>query len=427
MGDGQGAVEGLVAVKPADFVVVGAGVIGVNIASELQRRHPNARVVLLEKEESPGLHASGRNSGVLHAGFYYTADSLKARFTRVGNQLMREYCEAKGLRVNRCGKLVVARDESELPVLAELLKRGQANGVELQPIDEQEARSIEPRVRTFQKALFSPTTATVDPVEVMRSFVADAQRLGVELLTDCAYIGRQGRVVRTSRGDLECGYLVNAAGLHADRIARDHGFSERYRILPFKGLYLYSSEPAGSFRTNIYPVPNLRNPFLGVHVTVTVDGRAKLGPTAIPCLWREQYGWLERFDVVEFAQIVGASIDLLFRAGFDFRGLALEEVKKYRRQTMVAQAARLADNIHAAQYASWGRPGIRAQLMDVKQRTLVQDFCIEGDDRSLHILNAVSPGWTCSIPFSRHVCDQVEGRLPRSGSGSESSILQAAR
>ncbi len=409
--------------KPADFVVVGAGVIGVNIATELKRRHPAAHVVLLEKEASPGLHASGRNSGVLHAGFYYTADSLKARFTRVGNRLMLEYCEAKGLRVNRCGKLVVARDASELPVLAELLRRGQANGVELREIGEQEARAIEPRARTFQKALFSPATATVDPAEVMRCFVEDAKGHGVELLTGCAYLTRTTHGIRSSRGDFECGYLVNAAGLHADRIARDHGFSERYRILPFKGLYLYSSEPAGAFRTNIYPVPNLRNPFLGVHVTVTVDGRAKLGPTAIPCLWREQYGWFENFDPVEMAQILGASVDLLFRAGFDFRGLALEEVRKYRRATMVSQAARLADNIHAEQYAKWGRPGIRAQLMDVKQRTLVQDFCIEGDDRSLHVLNAVSPGWTCAIPFSRFVCDQVEGRLPRSGTGPESSPL----
>lgn len=403
--------------RPADFVVVGAGVMGVNIACELRRRHGGARVVLLEKEESPGLHASGRNSGVLHAGFYYTADSLKARFTRTGNRLMQEYCDEKGLRVNRCGKLVVARDESELPVLAELLRRGRANGVPLEPIDESEARRIEPRVRTFQQALWSPSTATVDPARVMRSFVEDARGLGVELLLGCAYTGRTGDGVRTNRGDLACGFLVNAAGLHADTVARDHGFSERYRILPFKGLYLYSSEPPGAFRTNIYPVPNLKNPFLGVHFTVTTDGHAKIGPTAIPCLWREQYGWSENFSASEFAQIAGASLGLVFRAGFDFRGLAVEEVKKYRRSYMVSQAARLADGIRVEQYARWGRPGIRAQLVDVKQRTLVQDFCIEGDDRSLHILNAVSPGWTCAIPFSRFVCDRVEASLQQAEPG----------
>jgi L-2-hydroxyglutarate oxidase LhgO len=247
----------------------------------------------------------------------------------------------------------------------------------------------------------------------MRSFVEDARGLGVELLLDCAYAGRDGRVIRTGRGDFECGFLVNAAGLHADTVARDHGFSERYRILPFKGLYLYSSEPAGAFRTNLYPVPNLKNPFLGVHVTVTTDGRAKIGPTAIPCLWREQYGWTGNFRAAEFAQIVGSSLGLAFRAGFDFRGLALEEMKKYHRPTMVSQAARLASGIRVEQYSRWGRPGIRAQLVDLKQRTLVQDFCLEGDERSLHVLNAVSPGWTCAIPFSRYVCDRAEESLNR--------------
>ena len=225
--------------------------------------------------------------------------------------------------------------------------------------------------------------------------------------------------MRTSRGEFECGYLVNAAGLYADVIARDHGFSERYRVLPFKGLYLYSSEPAGAFRTNIYPVPDLRNPFLGVHFTLTSDGRVKIGPTAIPCLWREQYGWTENFRLSELGQVLGSGLGLAIRAGFDFRGLALEELRKYHRPYLVAQAARLAEGIRVEQYARWGRPGIRAQLVDVKQRTLVQDFCIEGDDRSLHILNAVSPGWTCAIPFGRYVCDQVEGRLPRGTPASE--------
>lgn len=398
--------------RPADFAVVGGGVIGMNVASELRRRHPGARVRLVEKEAAPGLHASGRNSGVLHAGFYYTADSLKARFTRTGNALLTAYCDEKGLRLNRCGKLVVARDESDLPGMSELLRRGRANGVPLAEVSEHEARAIEPRVKTFQKALFSPTTATVDPGEVMRAFTDDARRLGVEVVLGCAYLGRRGRFVRTSAGEFECGYLVNAAGLHADTIARDHGFSERYRILPFKGLYLYSSEPAGAFRTNIYPVPNLRNPFLGVHFTVTTDGHAKIGPTAIPCLWREQYDWAANFRLQEFAQVLESILGLTLHAGFDFRRLALEEVRKYHRPYMVAQAAKLAEGIRVEQYARWGRPGIRAQLVDVKSRTLVQDFCIEGDDRSLHILNAVSPGWTCAIPFSRFVCDQVEGRLP---------------
>ena len=395
----------------ADFVVIGAGILGVNVASELKRRHPEASVLLLEKEPQPGLHASGRNSGVLHAGFYYSADSLKARFTRQGNQEMKEYCDSKGLRVNRCGKLVVARNSSELEGLAELLRRGRLNDVALEELDENDARRIEPRVNVFGKALYSPTTATVDPTGLMKSMVSDAERLGVTLRLGTRYVRRKHQVIETTAGEIACGYVVNASGLYADRIARDFGFSEQYRILPFKGLYLYSSEPPGTFKTNIYPVPNLKNPFLGVHVTVTVDGRAKIGPTAIPCLWREQYGWRRNFRLSELAQVLGMSIGLFFRAGFDFRGLALEEMRKYYRPHLVAQASTLAGGIRTSDYTRWGPPGIRAQLVDVRKRTLVQDFCVEGDGQSLHVLNAISPGLTCAIPFSRFVCDEVERRI----------------
>lgn len=423
MGYGQSPVESVVAVSApgpsgsptaatfADFAVIGAGVIGVTIASELKRRHAGASVVLLEKEAEPGRHASGRNSGVLHAGFYYTPDSLKARFTREGNAAMRGYCESKHLRMRRCGKLVVARDESELPTLRELFARAEKNGVTVERLSEAEARNIEPRALTAGEALYSPTTATVDPREVMTSLVDDAAREGVRLLTGARYVGRRSGAIRTTAGDVRCGFVVNAAGLHADRIARDFGFSDHFRILPFKGLYLYSSEPAGAFRTNVYPVPNLKNPFLGVHVTVTVDGRAKIGPTAIPCLWREQYGWGSGFNVSELTEIVALSWRLLWGDAFDFRGLAFAEMKKYVRTHLVGQASALASGIRAADYTLWGPPGIRAQLVDLRDGSLVQDFVLEGDAESLHVLNAVSPGWTCAMPFARHVCDRVDDVL----------------
>jgi L-2-hydroxyglutarate oxidase len=201
--------------------------------------------------------------------------------------------------------------------------------------------------------------------------------------------------------------VVNAAGLYADRVARAFGFSERYRILPFKGLYLFSRRESGDFRTNIYPVPNLRNPFLGVHLSITLDGRARIGPTAIPALWREHYSGLSRFRAGEFAQIAAMEISLLLRAGFDFRGLAMQEARKISRRVLVQHAASMVEGIRAEDYTEWGRPGIRAQLVDVKARKLVMDFLLEGDERSLHVLNAVSPAFTCSIPFARYVCDEI--------------------
>ena len=404
------AKEGARRVISADFVVIGAGVVGITVASGLKRRHPRANVLVLEKESRPGLHASGRNSGVLHAGFYYSADSLKARFTREGNARMKEYCKLKGLRVNRCGKLVVPRAESEFEGLAELLRRGRQNRVDLEEVDEHAARRIEPRARVLARALYSPATATIDPGEVMQSLVADAEAAGVVLRMGTRVLGLSERGVETTGGPIAHGYVVNAAGLYADRIARGFGFSESYRILPFKGLYLHSSEPPGAFRTNVYPVPRPGVPFLGVHVTVTVDGKAKIGPTAIPCLWREQYGWRDNFHASELAQVVSTGIGLSLRAGFDFRGLAMEEMRKYHRPYLVAQAAKLAEGIDAGDYTRWGTPGIRAQLVDVKRRMLVDDFRLEGDARSLHVLNAVSPGFTCAIPFAEFVCDEIERR-----------------
>ncbi|MEW6611891.1 MAG: L-2-hydroxyglutarate oxidase [Pseudomonadota bacterium] len=395
----------------SDFLVIGGGVIGLNIARELRQRHPDADVTLIEKESGCGQHASGRNSGVLHAGFYYTPDSLKARFTRDGNRLLTDYCERKGIPINKCGKLVVARDADDLPFLDELLARGRKNGVELYDIDEVEARSIEPRVITHQRAIFSPNTASVNPADVMRAMQADAEREGVRIHLGVRYLQQKGRSVRTSAGDYQAGYVVNAAGLYADKIAKDFGFSERYQILPFKGLYLYSDEPPGSVRTNIYPVPDLRNPFLGVHYTVTVDGRVKIGPTAIPAFWREQYQGYGRFSLPEFADIARLQLGLFTQSSFDFKRLAMEEMRKYSRSRMVSLAAGLLRDVDQRHYLRWGKPGIRAQLLDVRSRKLEMDFVLEGDDRSMHVLNAVSPAFTCSIPFSRHVCDRIEAAV----------------
>ena len=394
--------------KSVHFLIIGGGVIGLNVARELKRRCPEERVLLIEKESDCGLHASGRNSGVLHAGFYYSADSLKARFTRDGNRRLTEYCKEKNLRLNACGKLVVAKDESELTWLDELLQRGKANGVELKSISEQEAREIEPRVKTFQRALFSPATSSVDPAEVMASMKKDALSEGVEIETGVSYLGKDSNAIRTTAGAIEAEYLVNCAGLYADRIGRDFGFSENYRILPFKGLYLYANEEAGPLRTNIYPVPDLRNPFLGVHFTVTADGKVKIGPTAIPAFWREQYEGFDRFQSNELMEILFRQMGLFLFSNFDFKTLAMDEIKKYWRRHLVSLSGALLENVRPSQYKKWGKPGIRAQLLDLRTRKLEMDFVLEGDDKSMHVLNAVSPAFTCALPFAEYVCDRIE-------------------
>ena len=395
-----------------DFLIIGGGIIGISIARELKRRNPDSKVILIEKENDFGLHASGRNSGVLHAGFYYTANSFKANFTRTGNQQLTKYCESKNIPINKCGKLVVAKNESELLLLDELISRAKANKVPLNPISEKEAKTIEPRVKTFERALFSPTTSSVNPQKVIQAMCADAVEGGSILRSQVLYLNKIGRdSVMTSQGEIAFGYMVNAAGLYADRIAQDFGFSKDYRILPFKGLYLYSNKPSDTFRTNIYPVPDLRNPFLGVHFTVTAEQKVKIGPTAIPAFWRENYKGLSNFNFNELMEILIRQAGLFWSSDFDFKTLAIEEIQKYSQAKLISLASLLAEGVGPSSFNKWGKPGIRAQLLNIREKKLEMDFVTEGDSKSLHILNAVSPAFTCAIPFANYTCDKISQLL----------------
>lgn len=396
-----------------DLLIIGGGIVGIALALEARRRDATSRIMLLEKEAACGLHASGRNSGVLHAGFYYTADSLKARLCREGNRRLTEYCLDRGLRIRQCGKLVVARSEAEHAGLDELLRRGRANGVELVPVTEAEAQEIEPRVRTAGRAIWSPTTASVDPREVVASLLQDAVDSGVQVRTGTAYVARERRPgsgatrVRTSQGMIETDYVVNAAGLYADRIAHDWGFGEHLTILPFRGLYLYPRPGAPTLRVHVYPVPNLGNPWLGVHWTVTVHGEAKIGPTATPAFWREHYGGLGNFRARELLEVAGREAGLLLRDRFGFRRIAFQEVRKQFRRRLAREAGELVAGVRVGDYPRWGPPGIRAQLLDTQAGRLEMDFRWEGDDRSFHVLNAVSPAFTSALPFASFLFDRI--------------------
>jgi L-2-hydroxyglutarate oxidase LhgO len=394
--------------KTSDFLVIGGGIVGISVAKELKKRNPDCSVTVLEKEKECGLHGSGRNSGVLHAGFYYTSDSLKAKFTKEGNQLLTEYCEQYNLPINKCGKLVVAKNESELSALDELIKRGRVNGIDIQEISAEDARLIEPRVLTYERALFAPTTASVDPVLVVKHMQEQAKKEGIKFLYDTAYLKKEQSTIRTTKGRIQAGYVINTAGLYADKVAVDFGFSQEYRILPFKGLYLYSNSVVDKLKTHVYPVPDLRNPFLGVHFTVAVDGSTQLGPTAIPAFWRENYNGLDNFKFSELVDIVAREIMLFAFADFDFLQLTLEEIQKYSRKHLIKLASKLVTGVDSQHFTNWGRPGIRAQLINIKNKQLEMDFVIQGDDKSIHILNTVSPGFTCSIPFARYICNQIE-------------------
>lgn len=393
--------------KQYDYLIIGGGIIGLTIARELKVREPESTICVLEKEADVAAHASGRNSGVLHAGFYYTANSLKAKFTKDGNQAMRAYCKINGLSINECGKLVVAKDESELAGLEELKRRADINGVELIWIDEADIHVIDPNAKTHRKALYSPTTASVDPLEVCQMLKHDNITSGVSFYFQTEYLKHKGDLVFTNKDTLKFKYLINAAGLYADSIAHGFGFGLNYTIIPFKGIYLKYTKNKTDIKTNIYPVPNLGNPFLGVHYTKTVDGSIKIGPTAIPAFWRENYSGFRGFRLKEFLQIVGYEAKLFITNSFQFRRLAFEEMRKYMKSYFIGLGKSMVRGIDSDGFGHFLRPGIRAQLLNKETLELVQDFVIEGDHRSIHVLNAVSPAFTCSMPFAAYVVDQI--------------------
>jgi L-2-hydroxyglutarate oxidase LhgO len=395
-----------VAIETADFLIIGGGIAGLSIARELRRRERGAKIVLIEKERAPGLHASGRNSGVLHAGFYYSPDSLKARFTRDGNARLTEYCIERGIAIRRCGKLVVARSESDLAPLDALYRRGIANGVRLEMVSAEDARGIEPRAKVHQRAIWSPTTSSVDASAVMTSMHDDARRDAIDVQCETEYRGLNDRRIITSNGILDPGFVVNAAGLYADAVARDFGCARSHRILPFRGNYLLSSGPPDAFRTHIYPVPDPAFPFLGVHITLTVAGTAKIGPTAIPALAREHYGGLRSLRPSEMLEIV-PRLTKLIATDRAVRAHAQEELRKLSRKGLVEMASSLAHGLNVNDFRQRGRAGIRAQLYDIRRGALEMDFVIETTERSLHVLNAVSPAFTCAFPFAEHVVNTI--------------------
>lgn len=389
------------------YLIIGSGIIGLTTADAIKQREAAADILIIDKEKEEAAHASSRNSGVLHAGFYYTADSLKAKFTVAGSRAMKEFCRRHNLPINECGKLVVAQNETELEQLHELERRGKINGSRVELVDETAARKIEPNVRTFKKALYSPDTASVDPKKVCQTLRADLEKRGVRFLFETAYHKCSGAdTIVTDKGEITYRRLINCAGLYADKIAADFGFGKKYTIIPFKGIYLKYTKNKTDVRTNIYPVPDLRNPFLGVHFTKTVYNEIKIGPTAIPAFWRENYRGWENFKLPELGPILFHEAGLFITNTFNFRNLAMEEMRKYKKAYFVGLAQKMVQSIDPAGFTEYTPPGIRAQLYDKTTRKLVQDFVIEGDRTTTHVLNAVSPAFTCSFPFTKYLVEQ---------------------
>lgn len=388
-----------------DFVIVGAGIIGLSLARELQTRYPQKKIAVLEKETSLGKHASGRNSGVLHSGIYYPAGSLKAKLCAEGARELGAYCRDHGLPIQQLGKVILPilpQDDVQLDLL---LSRARSNGAKAELIDQQSLQQIEPHaVSCTGKALHSPETSVVDPMAVLIHVSNSLRSKGVEI-----FLNAKTETVDvldsslTASGEIfRFGYLFNTAGVYADRIARAFGIGKKYTILPFKGTYYQLSDTSNiNVRGLIYPVPDLRVPFLGVHFTRSIGGNVYLGPTAIPAFGRENYTGLNGIHFLDATRILTGIFQQFVRNKQGFRTLILQESSRFFKNQFTKGARALVPEIKPQHLIPCDKVGIRAQLLDKEKKELVMDFVVESGKNSTHILNAVSPAFTSAFSFAR--------------------------
>ncbi len=393
-----------------DFLVIGAGIVGLSIARELKQRHPDLTITILEKESQLGCHSSGRNSGVLHSGIYYPPESLKARVCVNGAKEMAEFCEQYKLPLRRCGKVLIGTRVEDGDQLGLLAQRAKVNGILVEELDDRALRNVEPEARSATgKALLIRSTAVGSPKAVLQALQTEIEQLGIEIVCNAKILSvnvGQRELTLENGTRISYGHAINAAGLHADTIAHQFDSGHRYTLLPFKGLYWKLDPNAGfDIRHLIYPVPDLRVPFLGVHTTTTTDGITYIGPTAVPAFGRENYRGLEDVDASELIRISSLLVKQ-FVAGRDgFRRLAWQEGRRYFKPWFTKAAQAVLPRLKSEHLLPTDKVGIRAQMLDKDTGRLVTDFLVERGPHSTHILNAISPAWTSAFPFARYVCD----------------------
>lgn len=388
--------------------VVGAGMVGLATARAISRRWPG-NIAVLETETTVARHQTGHNSGVIHSGLYYKPGSLKARTCTVGREALYRFCAEQGIAHERCGKLVVATSASEIDRLRGLEKRGRANGLRgLRWILAERITEFEPHA-TGLAALHVPDTGIVDYTAVATRLAALLRERGVDILTGHRVVGchpeRGMLTVQTEAGDIESEYLVNCAGLYSDRVARSSGLSPGLRIVPFRGEYhVVVPQRRHLVRNLIYPVPDPRFPFLGVHFTRTVDGPVEAGPNAVLALGREGYGWtsISLRDLAELLTYAG-----FWRVARKYWRTGAGEIwRSVNAHSLVGALQKLVPEIGLDDLRP-GTAGVRAQAVE-PSGALVDDFRVVRSERMVHVLNAPSPAATAALTIGERIADMLD-------------------
>lgn len=389
------------------YCVVGAGIVGLATAYHLLAEQPGSSVVVLDGEDEVAVHQTGHNSGVIHSGIYYEPGSLKATLCKAGERATKEFCADHGIAYDECGKLIVATDDTEVARLANLRSRAEVNGISHREIDGRELAELEPEV-TGLRALHLPATGVVDYRLVSRTLADLIVAAGGEVRTGARVVGivegASGVTVSTEVASLRCDQLVVCAGLQADRLAALAGVPTDVQIVPFRGeYYQLPTSRAGFVRRLIYPVPDPELPFLGVHLSPTIDGDITVGPSAVLGLAREGYPKfsVDARDVARMAAFPG-----LWRVARANVRTGLREIRNsLSKNSYLRECRKYTPALTAADLLP-REAGIRAQAVR-RDGTLVHDFVIERTERMVHVLNAPSPAATAALPIGRRIADTV--------------------
>jgi (S)-2-hydroxyglutarate dehydrogenase len=396
-----------------DFAIIGGGIVGLATGAALGRRYPFARILLVEKEVGFAQHQTGRNSGVIHSGIFCKPGSLKAQMAQAGNQSMRAFCYEYGVPFDVCGKLIVATRQEEIPQLEAIFAQALKNGVPAMHMRPEEVREVEPHVACVA-AIRVPTTSIVDYRQVCHALVHEIQQQGGDLKVGTEILQvvptQLGYLLETTWGSLETHFLINCAGLHSDRVAKLSGMAPKAMIVPFRGEY-FELKPERRHLVNhlVYPVPDPALPFLGVHLTRTMDGRIHAGPNAVLSFKREGYqkhdfSWRDLCDVMTYP----GTWKLFSRY---YREGGQEMFRSWSKAAFTRSLQRLVPEIQADDLMP-GKSGVRAQAV-LRDGSLVDDFLLLEGNKAIHVCNAPSPAATASLEIAKRIVSKVPrpGRL----------------
>ncbi len=392
-----------------DFAIIGSGIIGLTLAFKLKQKFNNSKIAIFEKEPNSISHGSGRNSGVLHSGIYYEPGSLRANLCVMGVKELKEYIKSENLWINECGKLLLPTSEYSYSNLENLFNRAKKNGVEINKIKNEEIKRIEPNTNCqFEYGLHVPFTSVADPQEVSKSLIENLKKMNVEIYYNSKILKISEQKLFTQNNTIEAGHIFNCAGLFADEIAKNSNLEFRYSFLPFKGKYWKITNKSFKLNHLVYPIPDLRYPFLGLHSSHNRHGDFYIGPSSTPVFGREQYNGILGDNLKEsFSLIFNFSKKIIFNEN-KLRTLALQELSLLTKRGFFNQIKKMFDNINPDDLElSDQKVGIRSQIFDPQSKNLVNDFVVINQKNTIHVLNAISPAWSASFAFADHLINEA--------------------